>query len=127
MLSDLMRLAFADAFDLGRVQRIDLAPSLMLALLAHPAGEHERMSEDARNQADRRRLLANAITCRSALTPQKSGDSRFFTDDRIVTFNSIGVDFHTSFAIGVINLVAIMYCLVGRRMRFASDWRGQSG
>ncbi len=38
---------FADAFDLGRVQRIDLPPALMLALLAHPARQHERMGEDA--------------------------------------------------------------------------------
>jgi len=42
-----MRLALADAFDLGRVNEIDLAPALMLALLAHPAGEHQRMGEDA--------------------------------------------------------------------------------
>src|ERR1700722_2451355 len=42
-----MRLALADAFDLGRVQRVDLLSTLMLALLAHPAGEHERMGEDA--------------------------------------------------------------------------------
>jgi hypothetical protein len=51
-----MGLALADAFDLGRVQRIDprdrargqaLASPLMLALLAHPAGEHERMGKDA--------------------------------------------------------------------------------
>ena len=42
-----MRLAFADAFDLGRVQRVDLPSALMLALLAHPAAEHERMGEDA--------------------------------------------------------------------------------
>src|SRR6202167_3180946 len=42
-----MGLALADAFDLGRVQRIDLFSALMLALLAHPAGEHERMGEDA--------------------------------------------------------------------------------
>ena len=42
-----MRLALADAFDLGRVQRIDLLSALMLALLAHPAGEHERMGEGA--------------------------------------------------------------------------------
>jgi hypothetical protein len=31
-----MRLAFADAFDLGRVQRINLFAPLVLALLAHP-------------------------------------------------------------------------------------------
>ena len=42
-----MGLAFADAFDLGRMQRIDLPFALMLALLAHPAGQHERMGEDA--------------------------------------------------------------------------------
>jgi hypothetical protein len=42
-----MRFALADAFDLGRVQRIDLLSALMLALLAHPAGEHERMGEGA--------------------------------------------------------------------------------
>ena len=42
-----MGLAFADAYDLRRVQRIDLLSELMLALLAHPAGEHQRMGEDA--------------------------------------------------------------------------------
>ena len=33
-----MRLAFADAFDLGRVQRIDLLSALMLALARAPGG-----------------------------------------------------------------------------------------
>src|ERR1700733_2211553 len=33
-----MRLALADAFDFGGVQRIDLRPPLVLALLAHRAG-----------------------------------------------------------------------------------------
>ena len=51
-----MGLAFADAFDLGRVQRIDprdvargqaLPSALALALLTHAAGEHERMGEGA--------------------------------------------------------------------------------
>ena len=42
-----MGLALADALDLGRVQRIDLLSALMLALLAHPAGQHQRMGEDA--------------------------------------------------------------------------------
>ena len=42
-----MRLALADAFDLGRVQRVDLAAALVLALLAHPAGQHQRHGEDA--------------------------------------------------------------------------------
>jgi hypothetical protein len=32
-----MRLALADAFDLGRMQRVNLLSALMLALLAHPA------------------------------------------------------------------------------------------
>src|SRR5271154_5875262 len=41
-----VRLALADAFDLGRVQRIDFPLALMLALLAHPARQHERMAED---------------------------------------------------------------------------------
>ena len=42
-----MRLAVADAFDLGRMQRVDLLSPLMLALFAQPAAEHERMGEDA--------------------------------------------------------------------------------
>jgi hypothetical protein len=46
-LHTLAQVAFADAFDLGRVQRIDLPSALMLALLAHAAGEHQRMGEDA--------------------------------------------------------------------------------
>jgi hypothetical protein len=33
------------------VQRIDLLSALMLALLAHPAGEHEWMGEDALQMA----------------------------------------------------------------------------
>jgi hypothetical protein len=41
-----MRLALADAFDLGRVQRIDLRPPLVLALLAHPTRQHQRQAED---------------------------------------------------------------------------------
>ena len=42
-----MGFSLANAFDLGRVQRIDLASALMLALLAHPPRPHQRMSEDA--------------------------------------------------------------------------------
>jgi hypothetical protein len=42
-----MGFSLADAFDLGRLQGIDLWPSLMLALLAHAAGEHERTGEGA--------------------------------------------------------------------------------
>jgi hypothetical protein len=42
-----MGLALADALDLWRMQGIDLLSALMLALLTHPAGEHERMGEDA--------------------------------------------------------------------------------
>ena len=36
-----MRLALADAFDFGRVQRINLLAPLILALLAHPSRQHE--------------------------------------------------------------------------------------
>ena len=42
-----MGLALADALDLGRVQRIDFLSALMLKLLAHAAGEHQLMGEDA--------------------------------------------------------------------------------
>ena len=41
-----MRLALADAFDLGRVQRIELLAALLLALLAHALGEQERAAKD---------------------------------------------------------------------------------
>jgi hypothetical protein len=41
----LMRLALVSAFDLGRVQRIDVAAALVLALLAHPQGERQRRGE----------------------------------------------------------------------------------
>jgi len=41
-----MRLALADAFDLGGVQRIDLRPPLVLALLAHPARQHQGEAKD---------------------------------------------------------------------------------
>src|SRR5271155_4944373 len=42
-----MGLALADALGLGRVQRIDFPPALMLALLAHPAHQREGTGEDA--------------------------------------------------------------------------------
>ena len=42
-----MGFAFANAFDLGRVQGIDLLSALMLTLRAHPAGEDQRIGEDA--------------------------------------------------------------------------------
>ena len=41
-----MGLALADAFDLGRVQRIDLRSALVLALMAHAEGEPQRFGED---------------------------------------------------------------------------------
>src|ERR1700689_5718704 len=41
-----MRLALADAFDLGGVQRIDLRSPLVLALLAPPARQHQGEAED---------------------------------------------------------------------------------
>ena len=42
-----MGLTLADAFDLGRMQRIDLLSALVLALLAHRARQHQGMGEDA--------------------------------------------------------------------------------
>jgi len=39
------RLAAADAFDLGGMQRIDLGPPLMLILMAHPQGKIEQGAE----------------------------------------------------------------------------------
>lgn len=42
-----MRLALADAFDLGSMQGVDLAAALMLALLAHPLSQPEVGREDA--------------------------------------------------------------------------------
>ena len=45
-LARAMRLALADAFDLGGVQRIDLRPPRVLALLAHPARQHQGEAED---------------------------------------------------------------------------------
>ena len=41
-----MRLALADAFDLGRVQGIDFSPALMLTLLAHGKGERQGLGEN---------------------------------------------------------------------------------
>ena len=40
-----VRFALANAFDLGRVQRIDLLAPLVLALVAHPPGERKRLGE----------------------------------------------------------------------------------
>ncbi len=40
-----MRLALADAFDLGRVQGIDFSASLVLALVAHPFGQPQGLDE----------------------------------------------------------------------------------
>jgi hypothetical protein len=39
-------LAFPDALDLGRMQRINLPTALALALILHPASERERQRED---------------------------------------------------------------------------------
>ena len=44
-LVGLVRLAFADALDLGRMQRINLAPALPTVLRQHPLGEIERLGE----------------------------------------------------------------------------------
>jgi len=43
----LMRFPLADAFDLGRVQRINLLAALFLALIPHPPGERKRMRKNA--------------------------------------------------------------------------------
>jgi hypothetical protein len=40
-----VRLALADALDLGRVQGIDLPASLVLALVAHPFGQPQGLDE----------------------------------------------------------------------------------
>ena len=42
-----MALTLADALDLGRMQRIDFSATLVLALLAHPMRQDERVSKDA--------------------------------------------------------------------------------
>jgi hypothetical protein len=44
-----MRFAFADAFDLGRVQRINHPASLTLTLVAHAACEREFLREQTSN------------------------------------------------------------------------------
>ena len=44
-LVGLVRLALADALDLGRVQAVHLGASLAALLIAHPAGEGEQPSE----------------------------------------------------------------------------------
>lgn len=41
-----VRVALADAFDLRRMERIDLFAALVLALAAHPPGERERQREE---------------------------------------------------------------------------------
>ena len=41
-----MGFSLANAFDLGRVQRIDLASALMLALLAHPPRQRQFVGEE---------------------------------------------------------------------------------
>jgi hypothetical protein len=40
-----MRLALADAFDLGSVQRIAHPTALVLAVFAHPEGQRQRVGE----------------------------------------------------------------------------------
>src|SRR4051812_16151854 len=45
-LIGLVSLAFPDALDLGRMQRINLATALALALILHPVRERERQGED---------------------------------------------------------------------------------
>ena len=46
-----MRLAFPDAFDLGRVQGIDFSAALVLALVAHPFGQPQRLTKTSRKAA----------------------------------------------------------------------------
>jgi len=41
-----VRLALADAFDLGGVQRIDLSSALVLALMPHPESQRQRFGEN---------------------------------------------------------------------------------
>jgi hypothetical protein len=41
-----MGVAFSDAFELGRVQRIDVPSPLVLTLPAHPEGQRQRLGED---------------------------------------------------------------------------------
>src|ERR1700752_52149 len=42
----LVRLAFADALDLGRMQRIDLAPALAALLIVHTLRQEQQRAED---------------------------------------------------------------------------------
>jgi hypothetical protein len=67
-----MGLALADAFDFGRVQRIDLPPALMLVLLAHPARQHERTGEEIFQ-----RRLALDLAHNVANDPAEKGSDRF--------------------------------------------------
>ena len=47
-LVGLVRLALADAFDLRRVQGINLLAALALALMTHRIGERQQLGEGAR-------------------------------------------------------------------------------
>src|SRR5262249_51935847 len=65
-----MRLALADALDLGRVQRIDLPPALMLALLAHPLGQPQIGRKKGSEAQARREPCAR---CRASPGQDRSG------------------------------------------------------
>ena len=66
-----MRLALADAFDLGRVQGIDFSPALMLTLLAHGKGERQGLGE---NRAQR--IIVARLANEVAADPAKIGADR---------------------------------------------------
>ena len=85
-----VRLALADALDFGGVQGIDLAPTLMLALLAHPLSQPEVGREKALQfglAADLARDIAADPTeigpdrpqCQRAAIFLKSGGAKFPT------------------------------------------------
>ena len=66
-----MGFSLANAFDLGRVQRIDLASALMLALLAHPPRQRQFVGEEGL-----KRLLAPDLAADVADDPAEIGADR---------------------------------------------------
>ena len=73
-LVGLVGLALADALDLGRVQGIDLAAALALALILDAPGERERQGEDVSGEFGRPAILRvmSRITAPSIVRRRRS-------------------------------------------------------
>ena len=95
-----MGFSLANAFDLGRVQRIDLASALMLALLAHPPRQRQFVGEEGV-----KRLLAPDLAADVA-DPAEIGAERLQRP------------------VGALELLGVSVALVGDERMFADPFIG---